>query len=121
MAKKVLLVDDELEMVEMVSLNLTTAGYEVITAGLGKEVAEKVKAEKPDVILLDIMMPDMDGLAVCKKLRTTPEGKDIPVIFFTALGHPDLADKVAKAGGNDYIVKPFEPEVMLEKIKEVLQ
>lgn len=119
MPKKVLLIDDEEEMVEMVSVSLASAGYEMITATESKEGLEKAKSEKPDVILLDIMLPGMDGYEICRRLKAMEDTKSIPIIFFTALGAVDLAEKVAAAGGADYIVKPFEPNEIIERIERI--
>jgi DNA-binding response OmpR family regulator len=118
MAKRVLLIDDEEEMVDMVSTSLIAAGYEVVTASESLDGIEKAEAEKPDVILLDIMMPGIDGYEICKSLKKQEETKNIPVIFFTALGDMTLRNKVDAVGGADYIVKPFEPEEMKEKIEK---
>jgi DNA-binding response OmpR family regulator len=121
MPKKVLLIDDEEEMAEMVSMSLTAAGYEMATAITSQEGLEKAKAEKPDVILLDIMMPEMDGYEICRRLKNHEETKNIPVVFFTALCTPDLEGEVVQCGGCGCIVKPFEPKEIIEKIKAVIQ
>lgn len=117
--KTVLLIDDEEEMVEMVAVSLLKAGYEVLSAFTGSDGIEKAKTGQPDVILLDVMMPDIDGFEICKELKAAQETNKIPVIFFTALGAPDLAERVAAAGGDDYVIKPFEPEGIIEKIERI--
>jgi DNA-binding response OmpR family regulator len=120
MARKVLLIDDEEEMVEMVSVSLSAAGYAMTTAFESLQGIEKAKNEKPDLILLDIMMPGMDGYEICRRLKALEETKNIPVIFFTAMGNVDLEEKVFAVCGRDFIRKPFEPEELLEKIKKAL-
>jgi DNA-binding response OmpR family regulator len=121
MAKKVLLIDDEEEMVEMVAVSLLKAGYEVLSAFTSSEGMAKAVSEKPDVILLDVMMPEIDGFEVCNKLKGKEETKNIPVIFFTAMGTPDLEEKCLQAGACSCVVKPFDPEELIEKIKAALK
>lgn len=120
MAKRVLLIDDEEDMVEMVSLSLSTGGYDAISATDPKTGLKKAASEKPDLILLDVMMPGTDGYEICKILKKQEETKNIPIIFFTAMGDPDMTNKVADCGGIDYITKPFEPEEMLKKIRKAI-
>lgn len=121
MSKKILLIDDEEEMVEMVSADLAAAGYAMITALESLQGIEKAKAENPDVILLDIMMPEIDGYEICKKLKAMDETQNIPIIFFTAMGSADLEEKIVDAGGADYIRKPFEYQELLHKIEKALK
>jgi DNA-binding response OmpR family regulator len=121
MAKKILLIDDDEDMVEMVSLSLSTRGYDVISATDPKAGIDKAASEKPDLILLDIMMAEIDGFEICNRLKSAEETKNIPIIFFTAIGSRDLEEKCFKAGGSGCIVKPFETEEMMEKIEGVLK
>ena len=108
MAQKLLIVDDEADTLRLVSLMLERQGYEILTAKAGKTALEKVESDKPDLILLDVMMPNMDGFEVAKALRSDPETENIPIIMFTAKTRVD--DKVAgfEAGADDYIKKPFD-------------
>ena len=92
------------------SLYLTAKGFEVITAYDGLDALEKVKSEKPDLILLDVMMPVMNGFEVCQKLKSDPESMDIPIIMLSAAAQSDTITKSIEMGAKDYIVKPFEPE-----------
>jgi two-component system alkaline phosphatase synthesis response regulator PhoP/two-component system response regulator VicR len=113
--KKVLIIDDEPHIVMIVKVRLEKAGYKVISAGDGQEGLEKVRSEKPDLILLDQMLPIMGGAEVCNIIKADPEHKRIPVILFTA--RAQSADICA----DDIVPKPFKPEVLLEKIAALLK
>ena len=112
----VLVVDDEPLNVDLVAQELGTAGYRTVTAATGEQALVVAEKSRPDLILLDVMMPGMDGYAVCKRLKET-EARDIPVIFLTAL--TDTFEKVRafKLGAVDYITKPFEPEELLARVR----
>ena len=114
--KKVLIVDDEVDFLEMLKIRLEANNYEVITAANGEDALDKVKSQKPDAVLLDIMMPEVDGYRVKARLAEDRQTAGIPVIFLTAKGF--ISDKVAglSLGVDDYIVKPFEPEELLARI-----
>ena len=114
MSKKVLVVDDEKNIVDIVVFNLKKEGYEAITALDGEEGLKKVFDEDPDLILLDIMMPKMDGFEVCKKIR---EKKDTPIIMLTA--RAEEVDKVLglELGADDYVVKPFGVRELMARVK----
>jgi len=119
--KKVLIVDDEKDFVEMLSDRLQAKGYEIIKAFDGAEGLEKARASKPDLIILDIIMPKMDGFDVCRKLKIDKEYKKIPVIMLTAkFQHSDInfADEM---GADTYITKPLELGLLSDKIKELLR
>lgn len=116
--KKVLLVDDEVDFVKMVKMRLEANDYEVLTAYNGKEFLEKVKKVKPDMILLDILMPEMDGYTALKELKQLKEAKDIPVIILTAKGK--MKDLFQIENIADYIVKPFDDDELLLRMKRVL-
>ena len=121
MAKKILLVDDEPELLEMVKIRLEANNYEVITASDGQEGLDKAKREKPDIIILDIMLPRMDGYKVCGLLKADTRHNKIPIIMFTARAQ-ESDEKLGKELGADaYITKPFEPQVLLEKIRKLLE
>ncbi len=121
MPKKILVIDDENDLVEMLSFRLEAAGFEMIGASDGLTGIEKAKNDKPDLILLDLMMPDMDGFAVADKLREDEGTKAIPILLFTAAVSKDLAEKVARLGAVDCITKPFEPAELLKKVRNVLE
>ena len=113
----ILVVDDTRENVRLLVNALGNEGYRVRPALSGKAALEAANAEAPDLILLDILMPEMDGYEVCKALKAERELKDVPVIFLSALG--EVADKVKglNAGGVDYVSKPFQPEELLARIE----
>jgi DNA-binding response OmpR family regulator len=121
MAKKILVVDDEPHTVKMAESRLRANGYDVITAGNGAEGFQRAKEEKPDLILLDVIMPQMNGYETLGKLKEEKETKSIPVIMFTSKGQVDDVERASYGGAVDYIVKPFDPIVMLNKIKKVLK
>ena len=118
----VLVVDDYAENVELLKELLTASGYEVTTAYDGEEALKKVDRRKPDLILLDIMMPKMDGYQVCEALRYKEETKEIPIIFVTAKTEvKDWTHAIFNVGVNSYITKPINPKKLLDKVKSVLK
>lgn len=118
MPKKILIIDDEEDIVYLVSFRLKANGYEVVTALGGKDGVEKAKTENPDLVLLDVMMPGMDGYQTAKALRA--EGVNVPIIFLTGTVDPIEKPEVVKEFGQNYVLKPFEPEELLEKINKEL-
>jgi len=118
--KKILLVDDEKDLVEMVKMRLEASGYEVIPAYDGQEGLEKARRENPDLIILDIMLPKMDGYKVCRMLKFDEKYKKIPIIMFSARAQESDQLTGREVGADGYIVKPFEPAVLLNKIQEFL-
>src|SRR3954469_12861866 len=104
---KVLVVDDVADNVKLLAYELTDHGYEVVTAFDGLQALEVAVAERPDVILLDIMMPGMDGIEVCRRLKADPELQSTPVILVSALDRQDDVVRGLDAGAHDYITKPF--------------
>ncbi|MFH1778310.1 MAG: response regulator [Candidatus Omnitrophota bacterium] len=120
MAKKILVIDDEPHIVMVLVSRLKANNYEVITADNGEAGIEKAKMEKPDLILLDIMMPDLDGHDVLKRLKQDKETKAIPVMMLTAKKEKeDIVKDIIVGGAIDYIVKPFVPGELLGRIKKV--
>ena len=122
MAKtKILIVDDSADIVEMMAKRLNAQGYDVITALNGQEALEKAAAEKPNLILLDVMMPGLDGISTGSRLKADPDTKNIPIIMVTAKGErEDIMKAIEKVGVAEYIVKPFRIDQLLEKIHFVL-
>lgn len=118
MATKVLVVDDDINIVKLIRLYLEKEDFAVCTAYNGKEALKVFKEENPSIIILDIMMPEMDGKQVCREIRTT---SDVPIIMLTAKG--ETFDKVLglELGADDYIVKPFEPKELIARIKAILR
>jgi len=116
----ILVVDDEKELVALVSLHMKMAGFEVITAANGEEALEASREEKPALIILDLMLPKIDGWKVCEQLRHDPATKDIPVIMLTARTQIEDKLKGFKAGADDYVTKPFSPRELVAWVKRVL-
>jgi two-component system, OmpR family, alkaline phosphatase synthesis response regulator PhoP len=119
MAKKILAVDDERHIVRLVEVNLQRAGYEVVTAFDGKEALEKVKAEKPDLVVLDVMMPFMDGFEVLRNLKANAETAEIPVIMLTAKAQDADVFRGWQSGVDCYLTKPFNPMELLTFVKRI--
>ena len=121
MAKRVLVVDDEPSVVKMVEFRLKKEGLDVIVAQNGTEGLEKAKKEIPDLILLDVTMPGMNGHEVLAKLKEMPDTKSIPVIMFTAKGQVEDVERSSREGAVDYIAKPYDPATLLGKVKKALE
>lgn len=121
MAKgKVLVVDDEIYIVHILDFSLGMEGYEVLTALDGEQALEKARSESPDLIVLDIMMPKLDGYETCKLLKADEATRDIPVILLSAKGR-NVDQKVGfEVGADDYITKPFSPRKLVERINSIL-
>ncbi|MBS3133141.1 response regulator [Candidatus Woesearchaeota archaeon] len=119
--KKILVVDDELNVRKLVSFILTSNGYSAIEASDAEEGIEKAKQEKPDLIVLDVMMPNMDGFEAAQKLRSGKKTKDIPILMLSSRAQFEDKMKGIDAGAMDYITKPFDRNEFLEKIKECLE
>ncbi len=115
---KILAVDDEQRMVRFIQLNLEQDGFQVITAYNGKEALEQVRTQLPDLVLLDIMMPDINGFEVLAKIR---EVNNVPVIMLTAKGEEDDRIQGLELGADDYITKPFSPRELVSRIRAVLR
>ena len=118
---KILVVDDEPDAVELIEFNLRNAGFEVVTAADGAEALRKARATLPDLILLDVMLPEVDGLAVCKLLRHDPNTTSIPIIMLTAKAAE--IDRVVglELGADDYVTKPFSPRELVLRVKGLLR
>jgi len=119
--KKILLVDDEFELVKMIKFRLEAGGYSVITAYNGQEALNKARQEKPDLIILDLMLPKIDGYKVCRMLKFDKKYRHIPIILFTARAQETDRDMGKEVGADAYIVKPFEPQELMGKIGELLR
>ena len=120
MSKRIMIVDDEPDLITLVQVRLAASGYEVIAAHDGGEGLEKAQKEKPDLILLDVMMPGIDGFEVLRKLKNSPQTISIPVIMLTAKGDRQSLSKAKDLGATDYITKPFNSEALLDLIKRYL-
>ncbi|WGD35536.1 response regulator transcription factor [Olleya sp. YS] len=118
---KILLVDDEPDILEIVGYNLSNEGYQVITAKNGIEAVKKAKKERPQLIILDVMMPEMDGIEACEALRKLPELSATLITFLTARGEDYSQVAGFDAGADDYITKPIKPKVLVSKVKALLR
>lgn len=120
MPDKILIVDDDIDSLKLIGLMLQRQGYEVVAANAGNQALVKAVSERPSLIILDIMMPDMDGYEVCRRLRANPDTQAIPIIMFTAKTLVD--DKVAgfEAGADDYLTKPTHPQELAARVKAIL-
>lgn len=118
---KILLVDDEPDILEFISYNLRKEGYEVFTSNNGKDAVKIALKERPDLIILDVMMPDMDGVETCRLIREIPELKDTLVAFLTARNEDYSQIAGFDAGADDYINKPIKPRVLMSRVKALLR
>ncbi len=118
MSKKILVIDDEPDIVKVVTARLQSAGYQTAVAFNGLEGLEKLKIEKPDLIILDVIMPQMDGYTFVKEIKSKHETKNIPIIMLSA--KDKMKDLFAIEGVKDYIVKPFESEELLWRVSKSL-
>jgi DNA-binding response OmpR family regulator len=118
--KRILLVDDEKDLSDTVSFRLRHAGYDVVCAFDGLEAIERARKEKPDLIILDLMLPKLDGYKVCRMLKFDEQYKSIPIILFSAKAQESDRLLGKEVGADAYITKPFEPATLLGKIKELL-
>ena len=121
MGKRILVVDDEVQAVQMMKMSLEADGYEVIGAHDGREALDKARKEAPHLIILDLMLPKLDGYKVCRMLKFDEKYKAIPIIMFTARAQESDKKMGQEVGADAYITKPFEPQVLLAKIQELLK
>jgi len=118
---RILLVDDEPDILEIINYNLSSEGYEVFTAKNGVQGVAKAKEKKPHLIILDVMMPEMDGIETCEAIRNTPGLERTLITFLTARGEDYSQMASFDAGADDYITKPIKPKVLVRKIKALLR
>lgn len=118
---KILLVDDEPDILEIVGYNLIQEGYQVVTASNGKEAVQKAKKELPQLIIMDVMMPEMDGMEACEQIRKIPELSHVIITFLTARNEDYSQVAGFEAGADDYIAKPIKPKVLVSKVKALLR
>ena len=117
----ILVIEDEEDILALIHFNLVKAGLRVECAATGEEGYKKARDVRPDLILLDIMLPGMDGLEVCRQLRLAPDTREIPVIMLTAKGEDHDIVKGLELGSDDYMAKPFSPQVLLARVRAVLR
>lgn len=118
---KILLVDDEPDILEIVGFNLKNAGYQIFTANNGKEALSQAEKYLPHLIILDVMMPVMDGVEACEKLRGNPKFTETVIAFLTARGEDYSQVAGFEAGADDYITKPIKPKLLVSKVKALLR
>ena len=119
--QNILVVDDEQDIVEIVSYNLTKAGYQVHAAFNGKQAIEKAKQVNPDLIILDVMMPEMDGIEACRLMRLMPEFKHTFIVFLTARSEEYSEIAGFNVGADDYIAKPIKPRALVSRVNAILR
>lgn len=120
MSKKILIVDDEIEMLNLLKIHLGNNKYDIVTAMDGESCLEIAASEKPDVILLDLLLPGMSGIEACRRLKEDDDTKNIPIIMLTAAGS-DMASKGLEKGAVSFITKPFDISNLLSEIKAALK
>ncbi len=121
MRQRIIIIEDEADIVEMVRYNFRKEGFEVESYGRGREGLEQLRRNPPDLLLLDIMLPDEDGFSICRQLRSEDRLKELPVIFLTARG--EEVDRIVglEIGADDYVVKPFSPRELVARVKAILR
>jgi two-component system, OmpR family, alkaline phosphatase synthesis response regulator PhoP len=121
MAKEsILIVDDEEDVLELVRYNLDKNGYKTIMASTGEDALTKARSKMPDMIILDLMLPGIDGLEVCKQLKNDAKTRNIPIIMLTARGEESDVITGLELGAEDYITKPFSPKVLIARVRRIL-
>ena len=118
---KILLVDDEQDILEIVGYNLSQEGYKIVTASNGKEAIAVAKKELPQLIIMDVMMPEMDGMEACENIRKLPELSNVIIAFLTARSEDYSQVAGFDAGADDYIPKPIKPKLLVRKVKALLR
>lgn len=117
---RVLVVDDEEDIRNLVAFNLRAAGMEVLPAADGAAAIKSVRTEQPDLVILDLMMPEMDGISVCELIRNIPEASDTPIIMVTAWATERARVVGLQAGANEYVTKPFSPRDLVKRVQSLL-
>ncbi len=120
MSAKIMIVDDDPSIVRLMQFFLEREGYELIIAGNGLQALKKAETERPDLIMLDLMLPGVDGFEVCHRLRLKPTTADIPILMLSAKSDETDKNEAMKVGANGYIIKPIKSAELLEKIQELL-
>ena len=118
---KLLIIEDEADIRELISFNLEMSGYDVIKARDGEEGLATARSEKPDLIILDLMLPGMDGLKVCSHLKKDTDTRNIPIIMLTARSEDDDIINGLETGADDYITKPFSPRILIARVKTAMR
>ena len=119
--ESILVVEDEQEIQELIRYNLAKDGYQVTCVGLGEDALRTARSESPDLILLDLMLPGVDGLEVCRRMKTDPVMRRIPIVMVTAKGEETDVVAGLELGADDYVTKPFSPRVLVARVRAVLR
>jgi two-component system phosphate regulon response regulator PhoB len=119
--EKILVVEDDEDILELIEYNLSQEGYRVVSITSGEEALVAERREQPDMVVLDLMLPGMDGLEVCRRLRSDPAARQVPIIMVTAKGEESDIVAGLELGADDYVVKPFSPKVLVARIRTVLR
>jgi CheY-like chemotaxis protein len=118
---KILVAEDETDIRELIAYSLVNiGGFQVVKARNGAEAVEAAEAELPDLILMDVRMPRMTGVEACARLKENPQTKDIPVVFLSAMGQEQEIQQGMEVGAVEYVLKPFAPEVLMNKVRDIL-
>ena len=117
----ILVVDDEEDIVELVELNIAREGYRVLTCGTGEQALKLAGSKLPSLVILDLMLPGIDGLEVCKKLKSDPKTQNIPIVMLTAKGEESDIVTGLELGADDYITKPFSGKVLVARVRRILR
>lgn len=120
-AKKILIVEDERDILQLVKMYLEKEGFRALTASTGSEGLKLARTEKPDLLILDLMLPEMDGLEVCKRLRSAPETAMLPIIMLTAKAEESDTVIGLELGADDYVTKPFSPKALIARVKAMFR
>ena len=120
-SKKILIVEDEPDILQLVKLYLEKEGFRTVSAKTGTEALQQVKQEKPDLVVLDLMLPEIDGLEVCKRLRSAPETAMLPIIMLTAKAEESDTIVGLELGADDYVTKPFSHKTLVARIKALFR
>lgn len=120
-AQKILIVEDEHDILQLIKLYVEKEGFRTVSAKTGMEGLQQVKHEKPDLVVLDLMLPEIDGLEVCKRLRSAPETAMLPIIMLTAKAEESDTIIGLELGADDYVIKPFSPKTLVARIKALFR
>ncbi|HEY7533878.1 MAG TPA: response regulator transcription factor [Nitrospiraceae bacterium] len=119
--KKILIIEDEQDILQLVKLYVEKEGFRTVTATTGTEGIKQVKQEKPDLVILDLMLPELDGIEICKRLRSAPETATLPIIMLTAKAEESDTVIGLELGADDYVTKPFSPKALMARVKALFR
>jgi DNA-binding response OmpR family regulator len=120
MSKDILAVDDEPAVLRLIQMSLMVEGYDIRAVGSGLAALKELEKKRPDLLLLDILMPGINGYELCAEVRRQPRYAGMKIVFLSALGNPGDPQRGIAAGGDDYIIKPFDPDELLSKVRDMV-